>query len=244
MVGMTMDNYELKFNKIVGSKVQFEIDDLDAFKKDLRKGHLKFNASPADHNMISNAQRKKIYALFRDISDYTGYEEQEVKDRLKMKFSYNIKRDFSLSNCTKELATQFIRFVIEFCFRYDIPFDSKAMENTIDAERRVFLCLVHRQCTVCGSRQGLQINHEDTVGMGNNRNHIDHRNHRLEMLCFKHHSEFHNIGAKAFADKYHFHGIKLSDKSILSLRLMSQKQMDEFDEEYKRQKQQGMSKND
>ena len=65
-----MDNYELKFNKIVGSKVQFEIDDLDAFKKDLRKGHLKFNASPADHNMISNAQRKKIYALFRDISDY------------------------------------------------------------------------------------------------------------------------------------------------------------------------------
>ena len=64
------------------------------------------------------------------------------------------------------------------------------------------------------------------------------------MLCFKHHSEFHNIGAKAFADKYHFHGIKLSDKSILSLRLMSQKQMDEFDEEYKRQKQQGMSKND
>ena len=116
------------------------------------------------------------------------------------------------------------------------------MENTIDAERRVFLCLVHRQCTVCGSRQGLQINHEDTVGMGNNRNHIDHRNHRLEMLCFKHHNEFHNIGAKAFADKYHFHGIKLSDKSILSLKLMSQKQMDEFDEEYRRQKE--LNKND
>lgn len=243
MAGTMMDNFEFKFDRIVGSKVQFEIDDLDAFKRELRKGHLKFNASPADHNMISNAQRKKIYALFRDISDYTGYEEQEVKHRLKSKFSYNTGYgNFSLSNCTKELATQFIRFVIEFCFRYDIPFDSKAMENTIDAERRVFLCLVHRQCTVCGSRQGLQINHEDTVGMGNNRNHIDHRNHRLEMLCFKHHSEFHNIGAKAFADKYHFHGIKLSDKSILSLKLMSQKQMDEFDEEYRRQKE--LNKND
>lgn len=51
-------------DKIVGSKVQFEIDDLDAFKRELRKGHLKFNASPADHNMISNAQRKKIMPYF------------------------------------------------------------------------------------------------------------------------------------------------------------------------------------
>lgn len=104
------------------------------------------------------------------------------------------------------------------------------MESTIDAERRVFLCLVHRQCTVCGSRQGLQINHEDTVGMG-----TIVTISIIEIIglrcCFKHHSEFHNIGAKAFADKYHFHGIKLSDKSILSLKLMSQKQMDEFDEE-------------
>lgn len=89
MAGTMMDNFEFKFDKIVGSKVQFEIDDLDAFKRELRKGHLKFNASPADHNMISNAQRKKIYALFHDISDYTGYEEQEVKNRLKLQFSYN-----------------------------------------------------------------------------------------------------------------------------------------------------------
>ena len=78
MVGTMMDEtkYELKFNKIVGSKVQFEINDLDAFKRDLRKGHLKFNASPADHNMISTAQRKKIYALFRDNTEYTGYEDE------------------------------------------------------------------------------------------------------------------------------------------------------------------------
>lgn len=32
MAGTMMDNFEFKFDRIVGSKVQFEIDDLDAFK--------------------------------------------------------------------------------------------------------------------------------------------------------------------------------------------------------------------
>lgn len=46
MAGTMMDNFEFKFDRIVGSKVQFEIDDLDAFKRELRKGHLNLMHRP------------------------------------------------------------------------------------------------------------------------------------------------------------------------------------------------------
>lgn len=42
----------------------------------------------------------------------------------------------------------------------------------------------------------------DAVGMGRDRNHIDHTKHRLMALCRDHHTEYHKIGSVAFAKKY------------------------------------------
>ena len=39
-----------------------------------------------DGRPISADQRKKIYAIFRDISDFTGYDESETKEVMKLQF--------------------------------------------------------------------------------------------------------------------------------------------------------------
>ena len=109
------------------------------------------------------------------------------------------------------------------------------MWQTVDVDRQVWWCLKYRYCTVCHSKQNLQINHEDTVGVGNDRRHIDHRGHRLECLCARHHTEFHSIGAVQFYNKYHFHGILLDTEQVVEIGLMSQKQCDRFDEIYKQE---------
>jgi len=59
--------------------------------------------------MISREQRAKIYAIFRDIAAYTGHAPEEIKAQMKQAFISNYPyEDFSLANCPKELACDFI----------------------------------------------------------------------------------------------------------------------------------------
>ncbi|WP_311408453.1 putative HNHc nuclease [Liquorilactobacillus uvarum] len=220
--------------------VTMKIDDFDGLINLFRKGKIDFDIIPHSKDLISGIQRRKAYAMIRDICEYQGYvqvfEREKQKKKLKEEFCENSGYQmFSLSDCKKDVATQFISFLVEYCFEYDVPFQFKDLVNTFDTERRVYLCLLHRRCTACGATKDIQINHEDTVGSGNNRNHLDHRQHRLEALCANCHARFHHIGAESFYEEQHFHGIKLSDEMLISMKLMSRKQMQEFDEQYKRE---------
>lgn len=211
---------------------QFRFNDTDEFKKSLEHGYTAFNVMPHKSNRLSDVQRKKAYAMIHDIADYEGYPDDIKKISLKEQFrAITGYPEFSLSNCYKDIATAFISFLVEYCFYYDIPFRFKDLTNTFDTERQVYLCLWHKRCTVCGSEESIEINHEDAVGNGNNRNQIDHREHRIEALCHFHHFEYHTLGAKKFYEKYHFHGIKPSDELVVHLHLMSKKQINEFDKE-------------
>lgn len=220
--------------------VTLKVDDFEGLVKSFRKGKIDFDLIPHSADLITGIQRRKAYAMIRDICEYQGYvqtfEREKQKQNLKKEFcdssGYQM---FSLSDCKKDVATQFISFLVEYCFEYDIPFQFKDLVNTFDTERKVYLCLLHRRCTACGVTKDIQINHEDTVGSGNNRNHLDHRKHRLEALCANCHAKFHRIGAKSFYEEQHFHGIILSDEMLISMKLMSRKQMREFDEQYKRE---------
>lgn len=211
---------------------QFRFNDTEEFKKSLEHGYTAFDVMPHKSTRLSDVQRKKAYAMIHDIADYEGYPDDIKKISLKEQFrAVTGYSEFSLSNCYKDIATAFISFLVEYCFYYDIPFRFKDLTNTFDTERQVYLCLWHKRCTVCGSEKSIEINHEDAVGNGNNRNQIDHRKHRIEALCHFHHFEYHTLGAKTFYEKYHFHGIKPSDELVVHLHLMSKKQINEFDKE-------------
>lgn len=157
-------------------------------------------------NQISPEQRKKIYALFRDISAYTGNSPENEKENMKTLFIQQTHYEpFSLSNCDWKLASDFIEWLINFCFENGIPLSEKPSEMLDDIEKYVRMCLKHKICTICG-KPG-EIHHWDTIGMGRDREKVDDSRHRKICLCREHHAEAHNLGVKAFEDKYHVYGV-------------------------------------
>ena len=188
-------------------------------------------------NKITRPQQKIAHALIRDINDYSNNEQviQLEEDSLKIKFcidlSYPFDRLFSLSNCTKELATQFISWLVEYCFHHDIPFEGKDLHLGFDLNRKMFLCALHNRCFVTMARRQdapLHIHHVNEVGRGN-QNKADHRGRYYMILRPELHNEIHILGYTEFCKKWHCGAIKLTDQQIVDFKLMSKKQMDERD---------------
>jgi len=77
-----------------------------------------------DGRRISAVQRRKIYALLRDIADWTGYEPQELKELMKYDFLSQCEdgtQYFSLSDADMTTARNFITYLIEFCVVHAVP---------------------------------------------------------------------------------------------------------------------------
>lgn len=155
---------------------------------------------------ISPEQRKKIYALFRDISAYTGNSPENEKENMKTLFIQQTHYEpFSLSNCDWKLASDFIEWLINFCFENGIPLTEHPLRTLDDIEKYVRICLKNKICTICG-KPG-EIHHWDAIGQGRDRTKIDDSRLRKICLCREHHREVHTIGVNAFEDKYHVYGV-------------------------------------
>ena len=157
---------------------------------------------------ITHEQRKKIYALFNDINDYTGQGTDSIKQQMKNEFckdeGYEL---FSLSDCKKDTAGEFIEWIVNFCFKNGVPLSENPKESFGDIENYIYMCLKNKVCAVCGSEEMTQLHHVDTIGMGNNRNKLDDSEHKKISLCYEHHQEAHTIGWETFADKYKVKGV-------------------------------------
>ena len=172
-----------------------------------------------DGRTISSKQRKLLYALFKDISIYTGYEVEELKELMKIDFMVDKDRDyFSLSDVEIEVATEFIEYILEFMFAWDIPINKKVVVLAREVNNFLYLCLMHRKCAVCGCHADIH-HHENLVGMGMDRAKHNHIDSRYIALCRVHHNECHNIGHKTFEDKYKITAIKLNEAAIKELRI-------------------------
>jgi hypothetical protein len=154
---------------------------------------------------LNDDQRKKIYAILNDISVTTNNHKEAVKEELKIQFiqEYGQYEMFSLSNCSKELASDFIDFLIGFAFEFGIPLTDKPKNYFDDIERYIEVCNKKKVCVVCGMHGELHHMTGSRVGMGNNRKKINNEGRRLICLCRKHHSELHNMPEEEFFKKYH-----------------------------------------
>jgi hypothetical protein len=171
-----------------------------------------------DGRSISGVQRKKAYALFRDISLHTGYIPDEVKEVMKADYiAATGEQDFSLSNCDMTTARRFIDHVVEACLMHDIPCQDSLLDRAEDIARYLYLCLVHQKCCLCGKKA--HVHHVDRIGMGANRNEICHEGYQAMALCWKHHQEAHRISRDEFNRTYHVFGIKLDAFLCRKLRL-------------------------
>lgn len=102
-------------------------------------------------NQISPEQRKKIYAMFKDIANYSSDSPENMKEHMKSEFLKATQYDdFSLSNCEKELASSLIGFMIVFCFENGIPMSEEPDTYLKDIESWLSICLNQEKCCVCG----------------------------------------------------------------------------------------------
>lgn len=164
-----------------------------------------------DGRTITPLQRRKAYAMERDIADYCGYiateERQYVHNELKVEFCRVYELDgFSLSNCRMDIARDYINFLIDYALRNGVPLSEWVMERSDDIDATLIACIRRRKCCLCG-REG-EIHHVDAVGMGNDRKHYDDSYNRIMCLCREHHTEFHRIGREDFCEKYKVYGIE------------------------------------
>ena len=170
-----------------------------------------------DGRRISSDQRKKIYALIKDIADYTGHHPEYLKEHMKYDFMAKEDREyFSLSNIDMTTARYFIEHLLEFCFEWSVPLASNTVVLAREINNYLYLCLRYRKCAVCGEKADIH-HHEHLVGMGMDRNNHDHINSKYIALCRKHHNECHTIGHKTFEEKYKITSIKLNEQSIKRL---------------------------
>lgn len=160
-----------------------------------------------DGRTISAAQRRKIFALVREISDWSGHDPEDLRRILTWDFrGLEGGPDFSLSDVDMTTAKRFITYLIDFCFRWGVPTRDSLLERTEDINKYLWLCLKHRKCAICNARA--QVHHVDAVGMGRDRAGIVHEGMRAAALCPRHHREAHQMGPDFFS-RYHIYGIKL-----------------------------------
>jgi len=176
-----------------------------------------------DSRMISNEQRRKTYALMRDISLYTGYEPEHIKGVMKYAFYERTGYDeFSLSDVDVTTAREFIDYLVEFCLEWDVPCQDSLLDKAEDVTKYLYLCLYHRRCCICGKKS--EVHHaEDRVGMGRNRDKIVHIGMRAMAVCRKHHNECDDLGQQVFNERYHVFGVPLDEVLTKRLKLGKKK---------------------
>lgn len=175
--------------------------------------------SVEDGRHITPDQRKKIYALLNDFCAYTGYIPEEAKAYFKSMAEgiFNVE-PFSLSNCSVTTASYMITTILDFMFHENIPFRTKIWDSLPSDFPRVAMCIRHKRCAIC-LKEHADIDHVTTVGMGRNRNTINHTGMCIEPLCRVHHTIRHAMGIKSFMQRYHLKPIKVTPELAKELHL-------------------------
>lgn len=209
-------NYDGKYLKIKPSAVLS--DEL------LRLNSNSVELSLNDGRTISEKQRKKIFAIIRDISLWQGDDPEVIRIYLTWDFcNINNLELFSLSDVDMTTAREFINYLIEFCFYHSVPTKQSLFDNSDDIKNYLYLCLKYRRCAICN--MFADVHHTDVVGMGRNRNKIIHLGLRAIALCRGHHTEAHTKGKSFFTDN-HIYGIQLTKELCKELNLKVGQEID------------------
>ena len=186
----------------------------------------------ADPRKARPQQRKLFFALLNDIAEYFVMPQSFLKELFYTQFEYfTAGKSISLADTTSSTvsdANTLLDLVIDFMFEWHVPFKKGYELLPKDVEYYQYECCRHRVCAVCGKAHA-DIHHWDAVGT-ETRKLADHRQHRFMALCREHHNEFHTIGPKAFASKYHVEPVNLKPEDLINLHVMTQKRMNEIDE--------------
>lgn len=173
-----------------------------------------------DDREISAKQRRFIYALFKDISNWTGYDPEIIKQGFKFDFERLKDIDeISLSNVEKSVAASFLTYLLDFVADHNVPLSFKPLDalEPEDVAHWEYRALIEGFDVLDGSRPVELAHGEHAVGMGRDRDKISNIGNTVFSLSHTHHMELHKIGLNAFKAKYHVNGIRVTPEIIKEL---------------------------
>lgn len=160
-----------------------------------------------DGRLISTEQRRKAYAMLRDIAEYTGYTDVAIKEIMKVEHMMRTGCEpFSLSDCSMTTAREFLNTLTEYALKEGVILTESGLQRTDDIDTYLIQCIRYRKCCICGKKA--DIHHVDAIGMGNDRRHYNDSQSRIMALCRIHHTIYHQRGGEAFMDSYKVYGIE------------------------------------
>lgn len=193
-----------------------------------------------DDKKITMDQRKKIFVMIHEFAEHTGnyggnpltskhkfkeaYSDDYAEYILKVRFKYvtGYFNYFSFSDCSRELATRFIEFLIDICLQYGVNFKTKFIDSIRGNYKYEWYCYKNMCCEICGRNKDtapIEIAHVHAVGMGRNRDTISHVGNRIMILCHTHHQYQHSMPIKDFMQMYQLKGIEVTPDVAKRLKL-------------------------
>ena len=155
-----------------------------------------------DNKKLSIDQRKKIFALCRDIELHWGEPVESLRKRFQSELEImNGYDEISLRDCSMRVARELIELIIAFMFHHQIPMRVETSKLLSGDKSMLYWATVNRNCVLCGESNA-DLAHHYAIGRGANRKKMQHYDYEVLALCRRHHQEQHNIGVKSFDEKY------------------------------------------
>lgn len=177
-----------------------------------------------DPYKITGKQRRKIFAMIRDIYDYYG----QPMDYLRYMFQKQLEflngyERISLSDCKRRQASELIELILDFVFDNNIPMRIATSNLMTNDKYFLYKSTINRKCVICGSPNA-DLAHRYGVGRGRNRKEITHYDNEVLALCRKHHQTQHNMGIDSFNEYYQLENAWISVDDKLNSMLRGEKQ--------------------
>lgn len=159
---------------------------------------------------ITDKQRRKIFALCNDIEAHTGQPREYMREMFQdyITFLNGYDKRLSLSNCSREQASQLIEVILDWVFHNNIPLNYKTSDLLKNDKAFLYWSTVNRNCVICGKHGELA--HHKAIGRGANRKKMDHYGFEVLCLCREHHQSQHDLGVETFDKLHHLENSWLS----------------------------------
>lgn len=162
-----------------------------------------------DNKKLSIEQRKKIFALCRDIELHWGEPVESLRKRFQAELEImNGYYEISLRDCSMRVASELIELIIAFMFHHQIPMRVETSKLLSGDKAMLYWATVNRNCVICGKHGELA--HHKAIGRGANRRKMNHYDYEVLCLCREHHQSQHNMGVETFDKLHHLENSWLS----------------------------------
>ncbi|MEA1861371.1 putative HNHc nuclease [Staphylococcus epidermidis] len=162
-----------------------------------------------DNKKLSIDQRKKIFALCRDIELHWGEPVESLRKRFQAELEImNGYEEISLRDCSMRIASELIELIIAFMFHHQIPMRVETSKLLSGDKAMLYWATVNRNCVICGKHGELA--HHKAIGRGANRKKMDHYGFEVLCLCREHHQSQHDMGVETFDKLHHLENSWLS----------------------------------